>query len=141
MLKLITEALWQSRLWGFLFTCFAALALGLGAFGLYAVMSDIVGMRTREIGIRVALGARPREVVGMVTRSRMSLVAVGAGLGLISAFALSQSLGSELAEVGEIAPGICAGALAVLAVASLLACVAPAIRASRVDPVVALRSE
>lgn len=138
---LITEALWQSRLWGSLFTCFATLALVLAAFGLYAVMSYVVGMRTREIGIRVALGAQPVEVIAMVTRSGMSLVGVGAGLGLVLAFALSRVLRSALAEVGEMAPGIYAGVLAVLAVTSLVACSVPAVRASRVDPVVALRSE
>jgi predicted permease len=138
---LMSEALWQSRLWGFLFTCFAALALILAAFGLYAVMSYIVGMRTREIGIRVALGARPAEVVGMVTKQGMSLVAAGAVLGSTLAFVLSRVLRSVLAEVGEAAPGVYAGMLAVLVAASLLACVVPAIRASRVDPVIALRSE
>jgi putative ABC transport system permease protein len=138
---LISEALWQSRLWGFLFTSFAFLALVLAAFGLYAVMSYIVGMRTREIGIRVALGARPAEVIGMVTKQGMALVATGTVLGLTLAFGLSRVLRSVLAEVGQVSPAVYGGVLVVLTAASLLACVVPAIRASRVDPVIALRSE
>jgi putative ABC transport system permease protein len=138
---LITEALWQPRLWGFLFACFAALALVLAAFGLYAVMSYIVGTRTREIGIRVALGAKPAEVVGMVTKHGMSLVAVGALCGIVLSLILSRVLRSVLAEAGEIEPAVYGGVLIVVSTASLAACVIPAIRASRVDPVIALRSE
>jgi predicted lysophospholipase L1 biosynthesis ABC-type transport system permease subunit len=138
---LITETLWQSRLWGFLFACFAMLALVLAAFGLYAVMSYVVGTRTREIGIRVALGAKPVEVIRMVTKQGMTLVGVGAVTGLALAVVRSRVLRSVLAEVGAIEPGVYAGVLAVLGTASLAACVVPAVRASRVDPVVALRSE
>jgi putative ABC transport system permease protein len=138
---LMTESLWQSRLWGCLFACFAALALMLAAFGLYAVMSYIVGTRTREIGIRVALGAKPGQVVGMMTRYGMSLVAMGAVSGIGAALVLSRVLRSVLAEAGDVEPAVYAVVLVVLAAASLAACAVPAIRAARVDPVVALRSE
>jgi putative ABC transport system permease protein len=138
---LITEALWQSRLWGFLFACFAGLALVLASFGLYAVMSYIVGTRTREIGIRMALGAKPVEVVSMVAKHGMSLVFAGAISGVAAALVLSRLLRSVLSEVGELEPSIYAGVLVVLGAASLAACVIPAVRASRVDPVIALRSE
>jgi ABC-type antimicrobial peptide transport system permease subunit len=135
------EAVWQSRLWTFLFACFAALAVALAALGLYAVMSYIIGLRTREIGIRMALGARPIEIVAMVTRDGMTLVAAGAAAGMLVALGLSQVLRSVLSEVGVIQPVVYSGGLVILASASVLACVVPALRASRVDPIIALRSE
>lgn len=138
---LMSETLWRSRLWGLLFTCFSVLALVLAGFGLCAAMSYPVGSRTREIGIRLALGAKPLELIGMVTRQGMSLVAAGAVVGLMLTLVLSRVLRSALAEVGEMPVGVYAGVLAVLAVASLAACIVPAIRSSRSDPVIALRSE
>jgi ABC-type antimicrobial peptide transport system permease subunit len=104
-------------------------------------MSYIVGMRTREIGIRMALGARPIEIVAMVTRDGMALAAVGAVAGTLAALGLSQVLRSALSEVGDIQPVVYGGGLAILATALALACVVPALRASRLDPIIALRSE
>jgi putative ABC transport system permease protein len=120
---------------------FAAVALLLSAVGLYGVLAFHVAQRVREIGIRVALGARPFEIVAMVVRQGIVLVAVGLAIGLAAAAATSKLLGQLLFHVAPTDPGTFAAVAAGFVVTGLLACLLPARRAARVDPVVALRAE
>ncbi|MGH7580144.1 MAG: ADOP family duplicated permease, partial [Gemmatimonadales bacterium] len=120
---------------------FAALALALGAVGVYGVMAHLVMQRTREIGIRIALGALPREILGLVLSQGASLAGLGIALGLAAALAATRLLASLLFGVGPTdPPTFLATALALAAVAGV-ASVLPALRAVRTDPVDALRAE
>jgi predicted permease len=120
---------------------FAGLALVLACIGVYGVLAYAVAQRTREIGVRLALGARPLDVTRMiVTRGlRLGLLGLAAGIGL--AFVLGRLLESLLYGVKPVAPGVYAATATALLLIALLACVIPAQRAARVDPVVALRDE
>jgi putative ABC transport system permease protein len=118
-----------------------ALALGLAALGLYGVVSYTVSRRTREIGVRVALGARRSEVVRLFVIDAIRLAGIGLACGLPPAFAVSALLASELVG-GRIAdPSALVAVTLVLTVVVLLAAYVPARRALRVDPIVALRVE
>jgi putative ABC transport system permease protein len=120
---------------------FAALALLLAAVGIYGVMSFIVTQRTREIGVRLTLGAPPAEVTGMVLRQGMRFVLIGLLTGLAVALVAARSLASLLFGIGATDPLTLAAVSSLLAGVGLLACWLPARRAARVDPMVALRSE
>jgi ABC-type antimicrobial peptide transport system permease subunit len=122
-----------------LFAGFAVLALVLAALGLYGVLSHVVGQRTPEIGIRMALGARPGAVIGMVVGQGMIWVAAGACAGLIAAGVLTRLLATVLVDVDAVPAAMYAGAIATLLGVALLACAAPAWRASRVDPALVLK--
>jgi predicted permease len=117
------------------------IGLLLAIMGLYAVVSYGVTRRTREIGIRVALGANPRTVLGFVVNEGMRLTAIGLGLGFILAVALGLVMSKLLFGLGAIDPLVIVGVTLLLALTSGLACWIPARRATRVDPVIALRSE
>ena len=131
----------QRRLLMLLVTSFAALALTLGAIGIYGVMAHLVAQREREIGIRVALGAVPREIVRLVTVQGMAMVGAGIVAGAAASLAATRVLRSLLFEVRPSDP------VTLLATALVLACVAatamllPALRATRVDPIDALRAD
>jgi putative ABC transport system permease protein len=129
----------------FLLTSFAAIALVLAAVGIYGVMAHTVAQRTHEIGLRVALGARPAQVRAMVVRQAATLVASGVGLGLAAAVALSEALGASLSRVfyGEqlAQPVLLAGVAVAVTATAMLATWIPARRATQVQPTVALRSE
>jgi len=112
----------------------------LSAIGIYGVMSYLVSQRTREVGIRMALGATRREIVRLIVGRGAQLIAVGILLGVVASLGL-QRLMSVLIYKATILDGVTAAAIAALAAAGLLACYLPALRASRVDPLVALRTE
>jgi putative ABC transport system permease protein len=137
----ITDATSKSRLSSLLFSIFAAIALTLSAIGIYGVMAYRVAGRTREIGIRMAFGARPVDILGMVMREGVLLVLIGLGLGLLTAFAARQILSSQLYGISSADPIVFGAASIVLAVVALIACYIPARRATKVDPMVALRFE
>jgi predicted permease len=124
-----------------LLSLFGGLALVLASVGIYGVISYGVSQRTREIGIRIALGARPGEVLGMVLMQGLKLVAVGVVVGVIAAMSLTQLLKGVLYGVTVSDPLVFALGTASLVVVSLAACFIPARRAMRVDPMVALRHE
>jgi putative ABC transport system permease protein len=120
---------------------FAALALALAAVGIYGVVSHAVGQRTREIGIRIALGARAWDVLRLVLHDGLGLVSLGLGLGLAAALGLAGALDDLLFDVSPRDPLTLAAVAALLLGVALAACGLPARRASRVDPVRALRYE
>jgi len=137
----VTESMWQRRLWSALFSLFAALALLLAAAGMYGVMSYLVGQQTREIGIRMALGAAPSKVLAMVLRRAMLLVGAGAALGLMASLALARGIRSLLFGVAPYDPAVLAVVVALMVAVALAACYVPGRRAATVDPVIALRDE
>ena len=141
METIANDAVWQRRLWGYLLAVFAGVALTLAAIGLYGVMSYLVSRRTQEIGIRMAIGAKPLDVLRHMLGSGFRLVCVGAGLGLLGSLALGKGLRSLLFDISAADPATYIAVTACLAFVALLACAVPAWRASRVDPLVALRDE
>ena len=108
---------------------------------MYGLMAYSVSQRTRELGIRLALGARAVVVCGMVLRQGFVMAVAGILLGLAGALALTRLLTTQLFEVSPTDPGVIMAMAATLAAVSLVACLIPAVRATRVDPMVALRSE
>jgi predicted permease len=130
----------QERFALLLIASFAALALVLAAVGIYGVLSYSVSRRTREMGIRLALGATPRSVRSMIVRAGGRLVAAGIALGCAGAFAATRFLRSLLFEVSATEPLVFAGATAMLAVVALLASWVPAHAATKIDPLDAVRS-
>ncbi len=124
-----------------LFSLFSLVALIMSAAGIYGVMAYFVAMRTREIGIRLALGAQRHDVLKLVLRTGMILAVTGLTLGLASAFALSRLMSTLLFEVAPTDPVTFVAVAAFLILVALLACYIPARRAMKVDPLVALRNE
>jgi putative ABC transport system permease protein len=141
MPRVISDSIWQRRLWGALFAAFSLLALILAAVGIYGVMSCLVGQRTREIGIRMALGSSHRSVFTLITAEGMSLVAVGVLIGLGGALLLGRSLESVLYGMTSRDPLTMFVVAVVLVGVALAACLIPARRAASIDPLVALRQE
>src|SRR5436190_6864766 len=137
----VRETWGTQRLLSFLFSVFAGLALTLATIGLYGLLAYTTLKRVREIGIRLALGARPAQVRTMILSHGMHLLLVGSIIGIISAVALSRFLQHVLFDVNGVDPKIYLGVGALLFAATFLACWLPARRASRVDPMVALRIE
>ena len=131
----------QRRYETWLLGLFAAVALVLAGIGIYGVIQFAVSERTREIGIRIALGARAGEVTRMVLRQGMTLPSVGVTLGVAGAFGLTRVIEHMLFEVSVTDPATSGIVVSALLVVALAACYLPARRAARVDPVVALRTE
>jgi putative ABC transport system permease protein len=139
--RLSANTIWQSRVWSLLFGIFSGIALVLATAGIYGVMAYFVTQRTREIGVRIALGAQWRDVLKLILKSGMTLVILGLTIGLAGAFVLTRLMNTLLFEVSPTDP-ITFGAVALCVIlATLLACYIPARRATKVDPLVALRYE
>ena len=120
---------------------FAGVALFLAAIGVYGVLAYLVTTRTREIGIRLALGSGARQVFRLVLREGLVIIALGVGTGVLGAYALRSTLQSQLYGVEPLDPVIWASVAATLSVVALAACLIPAARATRVSPVVALKHD
>jgi putative ABC transport system permease protein len=130
-----------NRLRSLLLTVFAAIAVLLAAIGIYGVISYSVEQRTHEIGIRAALGASRGDLLRLILRSGMLMAGIGLILGFAGAFGLTRLLANLLFGVGERDPMTIGTVAALLACVALLACYIPARRATKVDPMVALRYE
>jgi putative ABC transport system permease protein len=137
--QLVAEDVAPDRLRSLLLSTFAAIALALAGTGLYGLIAYAVAQRTREIGIRLALGATRRNVRALVVRELGPLVAAGLAAGLVGAAMVARVLRTFLYGVSAADPATFAGVAALLAVVSLLACYLPARRATRIDPLDALR--
>lgn len=137
----IASSLATRRLTMVLLGAFALLALVLASVGLYGVMALTVTQRTRELGIRMALGAERTNIFKLVLGQGMTLIAIGVGIGMIGAIAAGRALMSLLYNVGAIDAGAVITAVISLVLVALIACCVPARRATRVDPIIALRAE
>lgn len=141
MIDRVQESWGSHRLLSFLFSIFAGLALVLATIGLYGLLAYTTLKRVREIGIRLALGARPAQIRTLILSHGLHLLSFGSAIGLVAALALSRALQGVLFEAKGIDPRIYFGVGALLFIATLFASWIPARRASRVDPMVALRTE
>jgi putative ABC transport system permease protein len=141
MEDVVSESLADRRFNAVLLGAFGAAALLLAVLGIYGVMAYGVTERTREIGLRMALGARPGDVLGLVVGQGSRLVAAGLAIGLALAFALARLLSSLLFQVGAADPVTYIALVLALGGIAVLACYLPARQASRVDPMVSLRYE
>jgi predicted permease len=141
MRELVDGSLEERRFQMWVFVAFATLAIALAGIGLYGVLAYVVSMRTREIGIRMALGAQLRDVIRLVVQHGVRLALVGLAIGLAAAVALSRLMASMVFGVKTFDPATLAVTAALMMLVVLAACYLPAIRAARVDPVVALRYE
>lgn len=140
METVLTRSVSGRRFAMLLLSIFAGVALALAAVGIYGVMSDTVTQRTRELGIRLALGAQRSSVVGLVVGHAARLAGAGIGLGLVASLALTRTIGSMLYGVSGSDPLTYAALAALLGAVAIGAAFLPARRATRVDPVVALRA-
>ena len=141
MTEIIEQTLSTQRLTNILLTAFAILALTLAAVGIYSTMSVYVGSRTKEFGIKLALGAQPGALRRTVMRQGLWLTAAGVLVGITGALALTRTIKSLLFEVSATDPLVFTAVPVLLVVVSLIACYTPARRATKVDPLVALRDE
>ena len=139
--QVFSSSLSQRRFSLVIFGVFATTALLLAAMGIYGITAYAVAQRTQEIGIRMALGAQMRDVLNLVLRHALLLVAIGGVIGLAGAYAASSVLKSLLFEVAPTDLAVFVAVPAILFVVALVACVVPALRATKVDPLVALRHE
>lgn len=144
-LRIASQTLYEAteapRLYMLYLLAFAGVGLFLAVLGIYGVLTYSVARRTRELGIRLAIGAAPRQVSAMVIRDGTRLVIMGIALGLLAAFWLTRLMRSQLYEVSPTDPVVFASVVVFLFVAAWLACLVPARRAARINPMVALRHE
>jgi putative ABC transport system permease protein len=136
--QLVEESVAQPKFRTFLVGVFSAVAMMLAAIGIYGVVAYSVAQRTHEIGIRMALGALPADVMRLVVRQGMSLTLAGVVIGLVGAFALTRVMSNLLFGVGANDPATFIAISLLLILVSFLACYLPARRAARLDPMVAL---
>jgi putative ABC transport system permease protein len=139
--QLLAADRWPYRIFGTLFAVLAAIALLLSSVGLYAVMANAVVQRTQEIGVRMAMGARPEQVSWLILKRGLMQLAMGLPLGLAGAVMLGVVLQRMLVDTTPGDPLTLAAITILLSVVSISACLLPARRATRVDPVIALRVE
>jgi len=141
MQGLVDRSIWDRRLYGTMFTLFAGIALLLAAIGVYGVVAYAVAQRTREIGVRVALGADKGDVLRLVVGRGLGLTAAGVALGVLGAAGFTRVLRSQLYGVSPFDPLSFVLTTLLLVAVTLLASYVPARRAMKVDPMVALRHE
>jgi putative ABC transport system permease protein len=141
MNEIVSRSIWEQRFYAMLFGIFAAVALILAAVGIYGVMSYAITQRTREIGIRMALGAGQFNVLKLTLKQGMKLALIGVVIGLGAAFALTRLMSGMLFGVSATDLGTFVSIAGLLIGVTLLACYIPARRATKVDPLVALRYE
>jgi len=137
----VYNSLSRKRFSTWIITMFAALAAVLSAVGIYSVLSYSVSRRQREMGVRLAFGARARDIIRMVVMQGMSLTGIGMVIGLVLAVALSRLLASQLYQVKPSDPAVFVGIIVGLSAVAFLACYLPARRAARVDPIRSLKNE
>jgi putative ABC transport system permease protein len=141
MESLVDASVGPRRLSMLLLAAFSGLALLIACIGLYGLMAYAVAQRTREMGVRIALGAARGHVLGLVLRQGLGLTAAGTVVGLLASLALSRVMRSQLFGVDAVDPASLAAAVALLLASAALAAAIPARRATRVDPIVALRDD
>jgi len=141
MERVISERMSPKRLVTWMMLVFAILALLLAAVGMYAVMSYAVSQRTHEIGIRMALGARPADILKLVVSQGLALTVMGIVIGLAGAFGVTKALSGLLYGVTSTDPPTYIGLSLALGTVALLACYVPTRKATRIDPMIALRRE
>ena len=139
--EMLADTRWPYRVFGGIFAIVACVALALSAVGLYAVMAYSVTQRTQEIGLRMALGAESREVLWLILRRGLVQLAIGLTLGLAGAFALTRVMRQLLVGVTPADPVTFTAITVLLAIVAMAACLLPARRATRVDPLIALRAD
>jgi putative ABC transport system permease protein len=139
--QLVSENLAPRRIATVMLGIYSAMAFVLAAIGIYGVLARVTSERAHEIGIRLAIGAQPRNLLRMVIRQGMILVLVGSGVGMVLAFALTRLIASQLYQVSPTDPASLAFAAVSLAAIALIACFFPALRATRTDPIKTLREE
>jgi putative ABC transport system permease protein len=139
--QIIARAVFLPRLSTTLLAVFAVAALLLAALGIYGVLSYSVTQRTREIGLRMALGASGGDTVSLVVKNSLWMIVIGGGVGLVAAVLLSRSLAGVLYGIGPFDLPSFSLAAIVLLIAGVIASLLPALRATRVDPMVALRDQ
>jgi putative ABC transport system permease protein len=137
--QVMAQTVGRARFNTLLFGLFAALATLLAAVGIFGVMSYSVTLQTREIGLRMALGAQPGEVLGLILKQGLLLTSIGIGIGLAGALALTRVMSGLLFGVGSTDPATFAAIVVLLTLVSLIACYLPARRATRIDPLIAMR--
>jgi ABC-type antimicrobial peptide transport system permease subunit len=141
MSELVHQSVSRPRQTTLLLSCFAIFALLLSATGVYSVMFYAVAERTREIGLRMALGAERQNILRMIMSHGMALVLIGLGVGLTCAYGVTRWMSSFLFEVKSTDPLTFFAVGAILAATGFIACFIPAYRATKVDPLIALRYE
>src|SRR5205823_2874975 len=137
----LAQMRWPMRVFGSMFAIFAAIALVLSAVGLYAVTAYSVTQRTPEIGVRMALGAQPQQIVWLILRRALVQLAIAVPIGLAGAFGVGRLLQSVLVQTSARDPITIGVIAALMIVVSIAACLWPARRATRLDPISALRYE
>jgi ABC-type antimicrobial peptide transport system permease subunit len=141
MEEVLAESRWPYRVFGSMFALFAVIALVLSTVGIYAVTSYAVSQRVQEIGVRMALGAQPRQVSWLILRSGLTQLAIALVLGLPGAWGVSQALASVVAQISPTDPVTFVGIIVMLTTVTIAACLIPSWRATRLDPLTALRVE
>jgi predicted permease len=141
MTTYVAQSTERERLVAYLVSALGGLALLIGCIGLYGVLSYAVARRTAELGVRVALGAKPSDIRDVVLRDALQVIAAGMIAGLATAYWVNQLITSLVFEIGVFDPLTCGAAMVLLIVCAFVACALPAVRAARIDPIRALRAE